>query len=134
MPRIELRNPLAWILGALLAAFACSTSAPASAPPQPPTELSARDKPWDGGGVIFLEWTASTTPLDQLQGYEVLARELGVTAAELADQTERAADAAAERETESLLEGEGIAPEDADQQARLEVRADPVAVPVEQPE
>ncbi len=89
------------------------------APPAPPTDLVANDLPWDGGGTVQIDWAASATPADQLKGYEILAHELEVTPRDAAIETDEAADRAAAEETQSLLEGEGIAPEDARRQAAL---------------
>ena len=89
------------------------------APPEAPTNLVANDLPWDGGGTVQIDWTASATPEDQLKGYEILAHELSVTPQEQAVETDEQADRAAAQQTESLLEGEGIAPEDARRQAEL---------------
>ena len=89
------------------------------APPEAPTNLVANDLPWDGGGTVQIDWTASATPEDQLKGYEILAHELSVTPQEQAVETDEQADRAAAEQTESVLEGEGIAPEDARRQAEL---------------
>ncbi|HAW95224.1 MAG TPA: hypothetical protein DCX60_03010 [Phycisphaerales bacterium] len=89
------------------------------APPEAPTDLVANDLPWDGGGTVQITWTASATPEDQLKGYEILAHELSVTPAEQAIETDQEADRVAAEQTESLLEGEGIAPEDARREAEL---------------
>ena len=89
------------------------------APPESPTNLVANDLPWDGGGTVQIDWTASATPEDQLKGYEILAHELSVTPREETIETDEQADQAAAEQTESVLEGEGIAPEDARRQAEL---------------
>ena len=89
------------------------------APPEAPTNLVANDLPWDGGGTVQIDWTASATPEDQLKGYEILAHELSVTPREEAIETDEQADQVAAEQTESVLEGEGIAPEDARRQAEL---------------
>ena len=96
-----------------------SMAAALSAPPEAPTDLVANDLPWDGGGTVEINWAASATPVDQLKGYEILAHELSVTPAEAAVETDEEADRNAAEQTESILEGEGIAPEDARRQAQL---------------
>ena len=90
-----------------------------AAPPEPPTNVAAIDKPWDGGGVVFVSWDAPASSSDALMMYEILAKELDQTPVELADETAAQADRTAAEETEAILEGEGIAPQEADQRARL---------------
>ena len=85
--------------------------------PQPPTNLVAADVPLDGGGVVQLNWDASVTPVEDLKGYEVRMHDLTATPAQQAVETDQQADAEAAAQTESILEGEGIAPEDANQAA-----------------
>ena len=100
MLRTKRRNTLTALVCATFAVLVFWPAALAEAdPPQPPTNLSALDKPWDGGGVVFITWDASATPREQLQGYDVLATELGETPLELADQTAQEADRATEAQT-----------------------------------
>ena len=126
MLRTKRRNTLTALACATFAVLVSVLGAPAeAAPPEPPTNLTAVDKPWDGGGVVFVTWDASATPTDELQGYEVLAKELGETPVELADQTAEQADLEAKKQTETILEGEGVAPQEAEQRARIAEEADP---------
>ena len=132
MLRTKRRNTLTALVCATFAVLVFWPAALAEAdPPQPPTNLSALDKPWDGGGVVFITWDASATPREQLQGYEVLAKELGETPLELADQTAQEADRATEAQTETILEGEGVAPQEAEQRARIAEEADPAVAMVD---
>ena len=120
MLQTKKRNTLTVLACATFAVLVSLLGASAeAAPPEPPTNLTAVDKPWDGGGVVFVTWDASSTPLDQLQGYEILAKDLGETPVELADQTAKQADLEAEKQTETILEGEGVAPQEAEQRARI---------------
>ena len=113
--------------GVVVAAMASNSAA---APPEPPTNLIAVDKPWDGGGVVELEWTASVTP--DIKGYEVFVHQMvSPLVGEL--ETNMQADAEAEDQTQEILEGEGVAPEDADQQARVEAEND-VTLTTNEPE
>ena len=89
-------------------------------PPEAPTNLVAVDKAWDGGGVIELSWTAPTTAADELKGYEIRLHELEVTPEQQAVETDQEADAEAKEQTEAILEGEGVAPEDAERTADLQ--------------
>lgn len=134
MSRVGLRSAL--ILTTLCALCAsgvvgaATTPNSAAAPPEPPTNLVAVDKPWDGGGVVQLEWKASPTP--DLKGYEIFVHQLvAPLVGEL--ETNMQADAEAEDQTEEILGGEGVAPEDADQQARVEAEND-VALTTNEPE
>ena len=102
-----------------------------AAPPDPPTNVAAIDKPWDGGGVVFVSWDAPASSSDALMMYEILAKELGQTPVELADETAAQADRTAAEETEAILEGEGIAPQEADQRARMEVEQNPAVAVVD---
>ena len=97
---------------------------------EPPENLVAKDMPLDGGGVIELTWEASATPAADLKGYEIRMHELKSTPAEQAVETDEQADAEAGEQTEDILEGEGIAPEDADRIAR-ERDSNLVHVPIE---
>ena len=134
MLRTKRRNTLPALACAMFAVLVSFLGAHVeAAPPEPPTALAAIDKPWDGGGVVFVSWEASATPIEQLTSYEILAKELGETPVELADRTAREADLEAGRQTEAILEGEGVAPQEAGQQARIAEQADP-AVPVVDPD
>jgi hypothetical protein len=105
----------------------------AAGPPEPPVDLLAKDKPLDGGGVVELTWEASATPAADLKGYEIRMHELKITPAEQAVETDEQADAEAREQTEDILEGEGIAPEDADHIAR-ERDSNLVHVPIDESE
>ncbi len=75
MLRTKRRNTLTALAFATFAVVVSVLGAPAeAAPPEPPSNLTAVDKPWDGGGVVFVTWDASATPTDQLQGYEIMAK------------------------------------------------------------
>ena len=98
------------------------------APPAPPSELTVADKPWDGGGTILLNWKAS--PTDGIKGYEIFAHQ-EVSASTAAQESATAAKDDLEGRTETTLEGEGVAPEDAGMEARE--TADSVAAAVRSP-
>ena len=125
MSRVGLRSVLILTTLCTLCAsgVAVAAMAPNSAavPPEPPTNLVAVDKPWDGGGVVQLTWDASVTP--DIKGYEVFVHQMvSPLVGEL--ETNMEADSEAEDQTEEILEGEGVAPEDAEQQARVEAEND----------
>ena len=109
---------IALALNALLLAgltgVAAASSPLTGAPPAPPSGVSAEDKPWDGGGTVLLSWEASST--EEIKGYEVFAHQ-EVSGSVAAAEAEQSAKDEAEAQTEAILEGEGVAPEDAEQQA-----------------
>ena len=117
MSRVGLRSALLLASAlALLASGATGAGSPVTAPPDPPTEVTAVDKAWDGGGVVLLSWTASPSPL--VKGYEIFVHQV-VSEATAETETGLEAAAQAEAETTRILEGEGVAPEDAEERARL---------------
>ena len=133
MSRHDLRSTLVASALLVLGVSMMSGWSTAGQAVEPPTNLEATDVPWDGGGVVRLSWEASATPEADLKGYEIRMHELSLTPEEEAVETDQQADAEAEAQTERILEGEGIASEDADQIAR-ERDANLVNVPIDDSE
>ena len=92
----------------------------AAAPPEPPVNVTAVDKPYDGGGTVNITWEAS--PSADVKAYEVFAHQVAPEAEQIAEGTQ-AENEAVESQTQELLEGEGIAPEDARRQAEERANA-----------
>ena len=81
--RDRLRNRLLAVLG-VLALGVLAPGVPALGPaavaaPPAPTDLVATDRPWDGGGVVDLTWTAPV--VDGLEGFQVWRSPTGGAAA-----------------------------------------------------
>ena len=110
------------VLGATGLVWASSPSV--SAPPEPPRNVTAVDKPYDGGGTVNISWEASPSP--EVKAYEVFAHQIAPESVQIAEGAQAENDAV-ESETRDLLESEGVAPEDADREA--EERAGAVAAP-----
>jgi hypothetical protein len=109
---------------------AASIMGAATAPPEPPVNVVAVDKPYDGGGTVNIAWEAS--PSSDVKAYEVFAQQIAPESQRIAEGTE-AENAAVEGQTEAILEGEGVAPEDAKRQAQ-ERAAEVVQAPTSVPE
>ena len=97
----------------------------AASPPNPPTNVTARDVTMDGGGAVQINWTASDS--DDVTAYEVWRsetekestdRQKGERKAELS----KALSQAYAAEYSRLVDVEGVAPEDAAVQARAVAR------------
>ena len=125
MPQQEQHTRGRLIRFAVAALLALASSAVAG-PPAPPTDVTASDIPFDGGGRIRVTWKLSAS--DDVEGYQVWRSEAeGETKArersERKEALEATYDEAYDNEYKRLVDVEGIAPEDAAVQARSVARA-----------
>ena len=112
---------------AAISAIAIVFAGSATAAPPAPTDVTAVDRPWDGGGVAEVSWTAAPD-ITGLEGFQVWRSETETeTGSRHGDQRKTALkDAMTEAETreyDRLVEVEGVAPEDARMQARRVARS-----------
>ncbi|MEE2972847.1 MAG: DUF6754 domain-containing protein [Planctomycetota bacterium] len=117
--RDRLRNRLLAALGFLALGVLAFGPVAVAAPPAP-TELVATDRPWDGGGVVDLSWTAPV--VEGLEGFQVWRSPTGGEAAGKRSEARMEALAAVRRTAyenayRRLVDDEGVAPEDARMQA-----------------
>jgi hypothetical protein len=112
---------------AAIFAIAIVFAGSATAAPPAPTDVTAVDRPWDGGGVAEVSWTTAPD-ITGLEGFQVWRSETETeTGSRNADQRRSALkDAMTEAETreyDRLVEVEGVALEDARMQARRVARS-----------